>query len=129
LTKTATFATTYQNTLLRIPIIRSFLAGALLVLFAFSITPTRWLHNAVATHKDGRSGLALPFQGKAQLGKATINCQYDDFIAESPFLHYDTATEPFIPVVYSDYQDQRGDYFISSDSFCFGLRGPPVSQM
>lgn len=82
----------------------------------------------MATHRDGRSGLAMASSGKAQLSKTTFNCQCDNFIAESPFLHYDTVNDLFIPVTYSDYLDRAGYYFISSDSFYFGLRGPPVSQ-
>jgi hypothetical protein len=97
------------------------------MLFAFSITPKRWLHNTVATHKDGRA-TALPVSGKAQFNKSTFNCPCDNFIAESPFIHHETVKDLFVLFGYNVHQASPVTHFISFRDLCFGLRGPPAGH-
>lgn len=78
----------------------------------------------VASHKDGRQAV-LRVTGKSQISKTTFNCSCDNFIAESPFLHFDADQDLCIRLQYSLSPQAPGGDFISSDSFCFGLRGPP----
>ena len=79
----------------------------------------------VAAHKDGRSGVS-PVSDKAQFGKTSFNCPCDNFIAESPFLHDHSVNDFFIGASFAVYKAPAGKFFISSASFCFGLRGPPA---
>ncbi|MBV9986121.1 MAG: hypothetical protein JO301_00460 [Chitinophagaceae bacterium] len=111
--------------LLRIPVIRSFVAAFVFAVFAFSITPKRWLHNVVATHRDGRADRS-PASDKDQLSRATINCPCDNFIAEAPFLHQDNVIAVVKSFICLDHQAVPGTGFISSYLFCSGLRGPPA---
>ncbi|MBK8521784.1 MAG: hypothetical protein IPL54_13265 [Chitinophagaceae bacterium] len=66
-------------------------AAALLMIFAFSITPAIIFHNWLVNHTD-------TFKEEAntkgdQLGKQTFNCHCDHVVAESPF------TEPYQVVI------------------------------
>jgi len=65
------------------PLIRQFLAGVLLIIFAFSITPKKALHDWLANHTDKTS---TPLLGHgAVISTAGFNCDCDNLVAESPF--------------------------------------------
>jgi hypothetical protein len=108
------------------PIIRKFIAGLFLVIFALGVTPKITLHNLVADHQDGRikSNFSDPFS--TQLSKSSFNCQVDNLISESPFVaaeaveiektstHFPTLLTPLSERVYAALH------------YSYGRRGPPV---
>jgi hypothetical protein len=66
----------------------------MLIIFAFSVTPTILLHNWTANHTD--SVKKITDTGQQQLSKKLFNCHCDNIVAESPFteIHYYT----YLPV-------------------------------
>ena len=110
--------------LLKNLIIRKIVAASMLIVFAFSITPTIVLHNWLANHTDTYKKST---DTKAQqVGKQTFNCHCDNIVAESPF------TEPGTFISLSPIQffsvattDDIVQLPCSRDIF-YSLRGPPV---
>jgi hypothetical protein len=107
-------------------IIRQLLAGFLLLIFIFSITPKKFLHDAIANHKDK---VAVVTAGnEKQLSNSGFICKCDSLVAESPFtneiLYFDLAQFP----VFSIQKDTQLYHFYTSDYFFFALRGPPAND-
>ncbi len=68
---------------------KQFLALAMLVVFAFSITPQKSIHDLVAKHIDPNSCSVhkdLPIE---QIEKAELHCTFDFQVATTPFVTYD----------------------------------------
>ncbi len=104
-------------------IIRQLLAGFLLLVFAFSITPKKFLHDAIANHKDK---IAVAASADTQLSHAGFICKCDNLVAESPFTD-DIVPFNFTPaLVFSVQKDTRLYHLYTSDYFFFELRGPPA---
>ena len=107
-------------------IIRQLVAGVLLLVFTFSITPKRFLHDAFARHKDKTAPV---FSGnEPQVSYAGFICKCDNLVAESPFtdeiVYFDFASiQPS-----SVQKDTTLFHFYSSDFFFFKLRGPPAND-
>ena len=96
----------------------------MLIVFAFSITPTIVFHNWVANHTDTFKKSA---DTKAhQVGKQTFNCHCDNIVAESPF----TEPETFISLtpiqIFSVATTVDIVQLPSSPDIFYSLRGPPV---
>jgi hypothetical protein len=69
--------------------IRFFLASFMLVVFAFSITPQKNIHDFVAKHIDPTTcsvHVNLPIE---QLENTSIHCSFDQLVATTPFVYYD----------------------------------------
>ena len=83
----------YQKT------IRKFIALAMLVVFAFSITPQKSIHDLVAKHIDPTSCSVhkdLPIE---QIEKSELHCTFDFQVATTPFVAYDFSVilqPPFV---------------------------------
>jgi hypothetical protein len=125
LPQNAIFATTYHS-LIPVTSIQKFIAGLLLVVFAFGISPKRSWHNLVANHKDGKPAASAHDHRAADISRAAFNCQCDNLISESPFVAEATTTEA-VPVIYHTANFiaiPAAPY--SSDRFSFCLRGPPA---
>jgi hypothetical protein len=59
-----------------------------LLLFIFSITPKKYLHDLIADHVD------LSFSRSSDvpaIKKAEFNCQFDHLVTESPFTYKETS--------------------------------------
>jgi hypothetical protein len=107
-------------------IIRQFLAGVLLLVFAFSITPKKFLHDAFANHKDKPALTSL--ENKPQFSLSGFMCKCDNLVAESPFTDA-AAYFDFVPVqLFSVHKDATLYHFYSSTFFFFELRGPPADN-
>jgi len=68
---------------------KQFLALAMLVVFAFSITPQKSIHDVVAKHIDPNSCSVhkdLPIE---QVETAALHCTFDFQVATTPFVDYD----------------------------------------
>ena len=73
----------YQKT------IRKFIALAMLVVFAFSITPQKSIHDVVAKHIDPTSCSVhkdLPIE---QIEKSELHCTFDFQVPTTPITAYD----------------------------------------
>lgn len=104
-------------------IFRRSLAGFLLVLFAFSITPRKTLHDWIVSHTDG---VTIGKSDIAQLSKAGFNCTAQNLVAESPF----TSGQSVIDLSFhQDYATLPYAYLFAVDApavFFYSLRGPPA---
>jgi len=105
-------------------ILRQLLAGVLLLVFTFSIAPKKFLHDAIANHKD-KTTVVLQGDGP-QLSHTGFICKCDNLVAESPFTN-EVSHFDFTPIqVFSVLQSSTLYHFHSSPVFFFELRGPPA---
>jgi hypothetical protein len=72
--------------------IRKLYAFCFLLLFAISITPKIYFHDAVADHKDATTTCAHPEKPKACLHQQGYNCELNDPVISSPYLSVTIAT-------------------------------------
>ncbi|HTB52809.1 MAG TPA: hypothetical protein VK718_08535 [Ferruginibacter sp.] len=105
--------------------IRSSVAGLLLVLFAFSVTPRNILHELFANHTDETT--LSKKSDAAQLKKLDLLCKCDNLVVESPFIesiiHFECASfQPF-----SQHPIITSYFFYSPQYFFFEHRGPPFA--
>jgi hypothetical protein len=111
-------------TLFKNQIIKKIVAAALLVVFAFSITPTIVFHNWLANHTDTckKSGDT----NTQQIGKQTFNCHCDHIVAESPFTepvtNFNTAPAQSFSLIKVELQVRIN----ASQHYFYSLRGPPA---
>ncbi len=96
----------------------------MLMLFAFSITPTIVFHNWLADHSDTVKKSAET-KGE-QLGKQTFNCHCDHIVAESPFTGPDNAITSFPATAFSLFKAELQFQYTSSPYIHYSLRGPPT---
>ena len=105
---------------------KQFLALAMLVVFAFSITPQKSIHDLVSKHIDPNSCSVhknLPIE---QVETAALHCTFDFQVATTPFVDYD-----FSIVVKSLVLAQaRNTFFIAAPTAQHTIvsdsRGPPA---
>ena len=96
----------------------------MLIVFAFSITPTIVLHNWLANHTDTYKKFT---DTKAQqLGKQTFNCHCDNIVAESPFTQPETFRNLPAVQIFSVAATVAIVQLPSSPHVFYSLRGPPV---
>lgn len=111
-------------TLFKKKVIKKIVALAMLIVFAFSITPTIVFHNWLADHSD--TVRKTSSSTGEQLGKITFHCHCDNIVAESPF------TEPGKLIA-----QQAVSFFVEEQLvtivqittaavISYSLRGPPV---
>lgn len=106
--------------------IEKILALFLLVLFAFSITPKKLLHDVFADHIDSKCKLDHSHDLNGQITTSGYNCQTDNLVIESPFENVSFTVTLFVPCFYTQQNDSSIRNLFSSDHFIFGLRGPPA---
>jgi hypothetical protein len=105
---------------------KQFLALAMLVVFAFSITPQKSIHDLVAKHIDPNSCSVhkdLPIE---QIENAALHCSFDFQVATTPFVDYDFSIEIATPIVAKARNAQFEDKTISQHAITSDSRGPPV---
>ena len=112
------------NVLTNNSFIRKFLAGFILLVFAFSITPKILLHNVIANHTD------TPFSSNtekhAQLHKAGFNCTIDNLVVESSFIQATYSTPVEVQIYPSSLLACYSGGFIRGYECFLHLRGPPA---
>lgn len=106
--------------------IQKIIAVWLLALFTFSVTPKRFLHDAIADHKDA---WPVALKGYDAVQKSEPHCYCDSLVAESPFVGntpmYNLAA---LPVAASVYITRYTTYF----PIVIGIkqsRGPPCAYI
>jgi hypothetical protein len=95
----------------------------MLVLFAFSGTPKKFLHDLVARHKDTRSKFSPGSHTGVQ--QSFYNCHTEDLVVESPFIEGATTPELHVPVVYAGGFVEQTARLYAFFPVRYSLRGPP----
>jgi hypothetical protein len=104
-------------------VIRNLTAGAMLVLFALSITPKQFLHNVITGHKH--SYLKSGGTQNLQAAKNNFQCNWNEELIISPFLDEPDLTLPQPVLVYASYTTHYTLNYFSTEVFFSSLRGPP----
>lgn len=107
-------------------IFKQFLALAMLVVFAFSITPQKSIHDLVAKHIDPNSCSVhkdLPIE---QVENTALHCSFDFQVATTPFVDYDFSIEIATPFIAQARNAQFEDKTISQHAILSDSRGPPA---
>jgi len=105
---------------------KQFLALAMLVVFAFSITPQQSIHDLVAKHIDPTSCSVhkdLPIE---QIENAALHCSYDFQVATTPFVDYDFNIEITTPEIAQPRNAQFLAAPIDHIAIISDSRGPPA---
>ncbi len=112
------------KTLKRNKYIRKFLALVLLAIFTLSNTPTKYLHQLFANHKDFVSK-TLTDSNTPQLNVSGINCHCETNVVIAPYT-VSTAfkVKPLLPS-FTGFTNSAVTKIYFTRSFSFGLRGPP----
>ncbi len=109
----------------KFPVIRSIVAGLMLIVFTFSITPRNILHSWLATHSEIAKKSTCPQQH--QVATQIFSCHCNSVVAESPF----KATEIFSPLslitVFELVQERNVVCSPLTGFYYFSLRGPPAT--
>jgi hypothetical protein len=96
----------------------------MLIVFAFSITPTIVLHNWLANHTDTYK--KSTGSKEQQVGKETFNCHCDNLVAESPFAEPEKLKNLSPLQVFTIITTADIVQLPSSPTIFYSLRGPPV---
>lgn len=105
--------------------LKQFLALAMLVVFAFSITPQKSIHDIVAKHIDPTSCSVhkdLPIE---QIEKSELHCTFDFQVATTPFVDYDFSITLHPPVVAPVRNVPEVAVAITQYIYIADSRGPP----
>jgi hypothetical protein len=123
LKRSSTFANSFII-LNRKKYIRQFLAFALLAIFALSNTPTKYLHQLFANHKDFVNK-TLTDSNTPQLNVTGINCHCETNVVIAPYIVESSfEVKPLLPTIIGHFKTSIESIFFS-ESLSFGLRGPP----
>jgi len=104
--------------------IRKFFAIILLAIFTLSNTPTKYLHKIFANHRDFVSK-TLTDSNSPQINPAGINCHCESNVVIAPYTPGTIFKIKPVPSEFSEYTIAGIYKIIFSESFSFGLRGPP----
>jgi hypothetical protein len=115
-----------KNSLAQKNTIKQLLAAGLLIVFSFSITPKKFLHDAIANHKD--KAAVLSAVGTPQFSHSGFVCKCDNQVAESPFTNVTTCFDFAIVRLFSEYKHIQPCHFYSSTFLFFQRRGPPAAD-
>ena len=110
----------YQKT------IRQTLAAFMLMVFAFSITSQKTIHDLVASHSDKVKcdvHKNLPID---QVENARIHCSHDNLVATSPFLDFNFNIELAQPVLNIVTNTHLVCFYFSNNNYSLDSRGPPT---
>jgi hypothetical protein len=103
--------------------IKPLLACIVFFVFAIAITPKKILHDIFAKHEDTRSKASD--HGTTSISTSGYNCNCDDQVAESSFLHSFPFLEITLPATCSSTGILEVS-FTSLPNYYTSLRGPPV---
>jgi hypothetical protein len=105
---------------------KQFLALAMLVVFAFSITPQKSIHDLVAEHMDPTSCSVhkdLPIE---QIENTALHCSFDFQVATTPFVDYDFSIEILKLEITQPRNAHVKHKIISHHAILSDSRGPPA---
>ena len=105
---------------------KQFLALAMLVVFVFSITPQKSIHDLVSKHIDPNSCSVhkdLPIE---QIEKTELHCTFDFQVATTPFVDYDFSIEITTPIIAKARNINFVVAPIAQNAIVSDSRGPPA---
>ena len=105
--------------------IKQLLALAMLVVFAFSITPQKTIHDFVAPHKDPTKcevHIKAPIE---QVENTQLHCTFDFQVATTPFVNYNFTIDIPSQIVARAQNDTYQETQIYSSFITKESRGPP----
>lgn len=105
-------------------VIQKIAAAALLIVFAFSITPAIVFHNWLADHTDTLKKASAT--NHEQVGKQTFNCDCDNILAQSPFTEPEKEIITPVENLFSSVKVDKPVHFTTSPHHFYSLRGPPA---
>lgn len=102
----------------------------MLLLFAFSITPKKSIHDLVANHHDTRivtydASNDFASTDTKQIHQSGINCKCDQLIVESPFSCATQSVSFLVEVFQNEVYQKPSHVSFSAPILQIGLRGPP----
>lgn len=104
--------------------IRKFFGTLLILSFILSNTPTKYLHWLFANHKDFISK-TLTDSNTPQINAPGIDCHCETNVVIAPYtVQHTLVIAPPVPVFF-DFTITGIQKITFSESFSFGLRGPP----
>jgi len=116
----------YPSFLLYLTHIRKLIALILAVVFVFSITPQKYVHDLAANHVDQKQCLVHKKAPIEQVEQSNIHCTYNVFVSTVPFLIFHFSfTIPSYPYKL-DKKNDLGFCFITKRILSKDLRGPPT---
>ena len=104
--------------------IQKIISFFLIILFALSNTPRIVIHDLLADHKDTYCSGQIAHG--ASVTKAGINCHFDQFVAESPFVETPSLNTTHAALFFSIAKDDCHCLYYSLSIISYGLRGPPA---
>ena len=114
----------FNASLKHVDIIKGFISGLLLSLFVLGITPKQVLHDLLTHHNH----VDVKDKTADWIGKDRFNCDDENFVAESPFVHDDNSVIINTPCVFKVNTDFNFlSYFFLHQHF-LELRGPPIQS-
>jgi hypothetical protein len=111
----------YQKT------IRQILAAFMLIVFVFSITSQKTIHDLVAKHTDKVKcdvHKNLPIE---QVENASIHCSHDNLVVASPFLDFNFSIELALPVASIATNTHLLSFYFYNNNYSLDSRGPPAA--
>ena len=106
--------------------IQKFVALVMLVVFAFSITPQKSIHDLVARHADPTKCNVHKDAPVDQVENTSIHCSYDNLVVASPFVDYHLSIQIQQPEKAIIKNTLLSPFEISNLVHLFESRGPPV---
>ena len=107
--------------------IRSFIAVLLLLVFTFSISSQKAVHDIVAKHSDQVKCEVHKSVPIDQVEKSGIHCIQDNLIANTPFANFSFTIHLTHPVIAQTRNTVLLYFYFSSQSFSIESRGPPTA--
>ncbi len=104
-------------------IIRRILAFVLLLIFMFSSTPKKYLHDLIADHSDYYG--FVHSDSDATISKAGFNCHCDDLVVATPFMKATFATGLSATTLFAEFVAAAYSRASITTLYTKDLRGPP----
>jgi hypothetical protein len=95
----------------------------MLLLFALSITPKQWLHDAITGHKHFSTSSG---HEKIQSAKNNFQCNWHEQLVESPFINEPDFQLGHPVIIHASYTLYYTFNYYSPERFFSSLRGPPA---
>lgn len=103
--------------------IRKFFALVLLLIFTFSATPKKYLHDLVADHSDFYG--VVSGDDSDIVTKTGFNCHCEDLVVSIPFIQTTFSTDFSLSYLYEEFAAASYRQFNLITKYTKDLRGPP----
>ncbi len=107
--------------------IRPIIALLMLVVFAFSITSQKTIHDLVAKHTDQVNCNVHKSAPIDQVEHSTIHCAHENLVVASPFVDFSFPIQILHPVVAQVRNTILVAFYFSTQLFALESRGPPTA--